>query len=83
MVRSFEKAQEFDIETKGLWVETVWNRNIQFIDINYFPMSSEVSEQMHEQSGVREQSEQANEWAVQAIERIGRANGSVPSAFIS
>ena len=83
LVRSFEKAQEFDIETKGLWIETVWNRNIQFIDINYFPMSSEVSEQMHEQSGVREQSEQANEWAVQAIERKGRANGSVPSALIS
>ena len=40
-----------------------------------------VSEQMHEQSGMREQSEQVNEWAMQAIERKG-ANGPVLSALM-
>ena len=46
LVRSIEKAQEFCIETTELWVETVWNRNMQFVDINHFPMSSEVSKCM-------------------------------------
>ena len=46
LVRSIEKAQEFCIEATELWVETVWNRNMQFVDINHFPMSSEVSKCM-------------------------------------
>ena len=47
------------------WFETVWNRLIQFKDINLFPMSSGASERMnaadraHERSGACERSEQS------------------------
>ena len=46
LVGSIEKAQEFCIETTELWVETVWNRNVQFIDIYHFPISCEMSKCM-------------------------------------
>ena len=29
-----------------LWVETIWNKHIPFIDINLFPLSSRASRQM-------------------------------------
>ena len=66
------------------WAETAWNRRIQFIDINRFPMSSGASEwaseRTNERSGARERSEQcgASEWVSGASERAsGRANGPV------
>ena len=66
------------------WAQMIWNRRMQFIDINRFPMSSGVSEwareRTNERSGAREQSELcgASEWVTRASERAnGGANGPV------
>ena len=63
-------------QTEALWVETAWNRRIQFMDINPFPMSSWASEQAKEWA--REQSKQcrASKQVISARERVsGGANG--------
>ena len=66
MVGSIEKAQEFCIETTALWVETVWNRYMQFIDINHFPMSSEVSERANAWAKWNTRAKLASEWVSSA-----------------
>ena len=62
LVGSIEKAQEFCIETTELWVETVWNRNMQFIDIYHFPTSSEVSERANAWAKWNARAKLASEW---------------------
>ena len=62
LVRSIEKAQEFCIETTELWVETVWNRNMQFIDIYHFPTSSKVSERANAWAKWNARAKLASEW---------------------
>ena len=53
------------------WVETAWYRRVQFININHFPKSSRVSEQMSaaERASKASSTEQANERAVRANEQ--------------
>ena len=67
----------------------LWNRRIQFKDINRFPMSLGVSEgaseRTNERSGERERSEQcgASEWVSGTSERAnGGASGPVLHASI-
>ena len=66
------------------WVETAWNRRIQFMDKNLFPMSSGTrewaSERTNERSGARERSGQCgtSELACGASEQESeRVNGPV------
>lgn len=57
LVRSIETAQKFCIETTELRVQTVWTEtcnSLTYITFQWAPKW--VSEQMHEQSGMREQS---------------------------
>ena len=64
------------------WVETVWNRQVQFKDVNLFPLSlggcDWANEQKNERSGARKRSKQCgtSEWVSSASERAsGGANG--------
>ena len=47
------------IVTAAQWVETLFNRHIQFKDMNLFPVSSGVSERENEGSGARERAQRA------------------------
>ena len=73
-------------EKEAQWIETVWNRRIQFVDKNPFPMSSVVSERASERMSAAERAsevssaEQAKEWVVRAN---GGANGPLLYALIS
>ena len=76
--------------TASQWFQMIWNRRIQLVDQNLFPISSGVSEWAsegtNERSEGREQSEQcgASEWVSGASERANRgANGPVLYALIS
>ena len=67
----------------------VWNRRVNFVDKNHFPMSSGVSEwaseRTNERRGARERSEQcvANEWVSSVSERAsGRAKSTIVLASI-
>ena len=68
--------------TVPLGAETVWNRRLQFININLFPMSSGASEQareqMNERSGACEQSEQCG-----AGKRVSRQKSECPIMAVS
>ena len=68
-------------QTEALWVETAWNRRIQFMDINPFPLSSWASEQAKEWARERSSAEQANKWSVREIEWAEEQMASISYTF--